>query len=168
MNNEPTSYHSSFKLSGIFFTTISSTAGIKKIIMNNPVIDLRNSIRLRADDPYLYNIRTQLKEYFSGERKVFDLPLDLQGTDFQLKVWSELLKIPYGETITYKELANRLGNPKCIRAAAKANGSNPVPIIVPCHRVTGSDGSLTGYAAGLEIKEKLLVLEGSRTVGLFN
>jgi len=135
--------------------------------MNNSTIDLRNSIRLRPDDPYLYDIHTQLKEYFSGGRKVFDLPLDLQGTDFQLKVWRELLKIPYGETITYKELANRLGNPKCIRAAAKANGANPVPIIVPCHRVIGSDGSLTGYAGGLEIKEKLLVFEGSRTSNLF-
>ncbi|MBP6871796.1 MAG: methylated-DNA--[protein]-cysteine S-methyltransferase [Bacteroidales bacterium] len=101
----------------------------------------------------------QLDEYFSRKRKVFDLELDLQGTDFQKQVWMELLKIPYGRTITYKELSIRLGNPGVIRAAGAANGANPVSIIVPCHRVIGSDGSLTGYAGGLWRKKWLLDFE---------
>jgi len=99
---------------------------------------------------------TQIDEYFNGNRKIFDLPLDLKGTEFQKRVWSELLKIPYGKTISYKELALRLGDLKVIRAAGTANGSNPVSIIVPCHRVIGSDGSLTGYAGGLWRKKWLL------------
>lgn len=101
----------------------------------------------------------QLNEYFSRRRKVFDLELDLQGTDFQKQVWMELLKIPYGRTITYKELSIRLGNPGVIRAAGAANGANLVSIIVPCHRVIGSDGSLTGYAGGLWRKKWLLDFE---------
>jgi methylated-DNA-[protein]-cysteine S-methyltransferase len=102
----------------------------------------------------------QLEEYFSGSRKEFDIPLDLQGTDFQKKVWTELLKIPYGTTISYKELAIRLGDLKCIRAAGTANGANPVSIIVPCHRVIGSDASLVGYGGGLWRKKWLLEHEG--------
>ncbi len=98
----------------------------------------------------------QLREYFEHKRKDFDLPMEIIGTDFQKRVWKELLKIPYGETISYKELAIRLGNLKTIRAAAKANGANPLPIIIPCHRVIGSDGKLVGYGNGLDVKEKLL------------
>ena len=115
----------------------------------------------------MHNIHLQLEEYFKGERKFFDLPLEIEGTEFQKKVWNELLKIPYGETITYKELATRLGDEKVIRAAAHANGVNPLPIVIPCHRVIGSDGSLVGYGGGLRIKEKLLALEGSREPNLF-
>lgn len=111
-------------------------------------------------------IKTQLDEYFAGKRTSFDLPLDLQGTEFQLKVWNELLKIPYGKTISYKELSLRLGNLLAIRAAGAANGANPISIIVPCHRVIGSDGSLTGYAGGLWRKKWLLELE-SGTAELF-
>jgi methylated-DNA-[protein]-cysteine S-methyltransferase len=99
---------------------------------------------------------SQLDEYFSKNRRIFDLPLDLKGTPFQLRVWNELLNIPFGQTITYKELAIRLGDVKAIRAAGTANGANPVSIIVPCHRVIGSDGSLTGYAGGLWRKKWLL------------
>ena len=102
-----------------------------------------------------------------GKRKQFDLPLEIEGTEFQKRVWNELLKIPYGKTISYKELAVRLGDEKVIRAAASANGANPLPIVIPCHRVIGSDGSLIGYGGGLEIKEKLLILEGSRQQDLF-
>jgi methylated-DNA-[protein]-cysteine S-methyltransferase len=94
-------------------------------------------------------IKRQLDEYFQKKRKDFNLPLDLKGTVFQNRVWNELMKIPFGNTISYKELAIRLGDIKAIRAAGTANGANPVSIIVPCHRVIGSDGSLTGYAGGL-------------------
>ncbi len=98
----------------------------------------------------------QLKEYFDGNRTEFDLTLNPSGTDFQKKVWKELLTIPFGKTTTYLDMAKRLGDPKCIRAAASANGKNPLWIIVPCHRVIGSDGSLTGYAGGLWRKKWLL------------
>ncbi len=101
----------------------------------------------------------QLRAYFAGDLETFDLPLAPQGTPFQQKVWNELLNIPYGETISYGELAKRIGNPNASRAVGLANGSNPIPIIIPCHRVIGSNGKLTGYGGGLPIKEKLLALE---------
>ncbi|TYA74065.1 methylated-DNA--[protein]-cysteine S-methyltransferase [Seonamhaeicola marinus] len=98
----------------------------------------------------------QLKEYFSGERKEFSLKLNPQGTDFQKKVWKALAQIPYGKTMSYLELSKQLGDVKAIRAVANANGKNPIWIIVPCHRVIGTDGSLTGYAGGLHRKQWLL------------
>lgn len=101
----------------------------------------------------------QLQAYFRGELKEFDLPLSLDGTTFQVNVWKKLCTIPYGTTISYGELAQRIGNPKAMRAVGLANGSNPIAIIVPCHRVIGSNGKLTGYGGGLPIKEKLLALE---------
>ena len=101
----------------------------------------------------------QLEEYFSGKRLSFDLPLSPDGTPFQQKVWTELQKIPYGQTITYMDLAVRLGDPKCIRAAGTANGRNPIAIIIPCHRVIGAGNKLTGYAGGLWRKKQLLELE---------
>ncbi|HSP11291.1 MAG TPA: methylated-DNA--[protein]-cysteine S-methyltransferase [Salegentibacter sp.] len=105
----------------------------------------------------------QLQAYFMGELKEFNLKLDLQGTDFQKKVWQALLEIPYGKTISYLELSRKLGDVKAIRAVASANGKNPVWIVVPCHRVIGSDGSLTGYAGGLARKKFLLEHEGALT-----
>ncbi len=104
----------------------------------------------------------QLSEYFAGQRRVFDLPLALHGTEFQLAVWNELLRVPYGDTITYAELARRIGRPAAIRAVGAANGANPIPVIVPCHRVIGSDGTLTGYGGGIERKQWLLAHEGRR------
>jgi methylated-DNA-[protein]-cysteine S-methyltransferase len=101
----------------------------------------------------------QLQEYFSGRRQQFDLKLNPKGTDFQKKVWEELRNIPYGTTISYLELSRKLGDEKAIRAVASANGKNPLWIVVPCHRVIGSDGSLTGYAGGLHRKKWLLDLE---------
>jgi len=101
----------------------------------------------------------QLRAYFSGELESFDLALAPQGTPFQQRVWAELCSIPYGETISYGDLARRIGNPNASRAVGLANGSNPIPIVIPCHRVIGSNGKLTGYGGGLPIKEKLLALE---------
>jgi methylated-DNA-[protein]-cysteine S-methyltransferase len=115
------------------------------------------SITLSAEGKRIYKkCTTQLDEYFSGERKNFDLPIWQEGTEFQQKVWNELMQIPYGKTISYLQLAQRLHNVKAIRAAASANGRNQLCIVVPCHRVIGSDGSLTGYGGGLPRKKWLL------------
>ena len=101
----------------------------------------------------------ELKEYFEGKRKRFDLPIKLEGTEFQVKVWKALIEIPYGETISYGELAKRIGNFKAARAVGGANNKNPIMIVVPCHRVIGANGSLVGYAGGIEVKKRLLELE---------
>jgi methylated-DNA-[protein]-cysteine S-methyltransferase len=103
---------------------------------------------------------TQLREYFSGARRSFDLPLDVRGTVFQKAAWDEIARIPYGATTTYGEIARRIGKPQAARAVGAANGANPLPIIIPCHRVLGANGSLTGYGGGLEMKAALLRLEG--------
>ncbi len=103
----------------------------------------------------------QLNRYFNGKLAKFSSPLDQIGTTFQLRVWKELIRIPYGTTITYKQLARRVGVPRGFRAVGTANGSNPLPIVVPCHRVVGHDGSLGGYSAGVKTKEFLLRLEGA-------
>lgn len=109
-------------------------------------------------DPFKEAIR-QLKAYFAGELTEFELPLVLEGTEFQLLVWRNLQTIPYGETVSYGQLAKRIGNPDAARAVGLANGSNPIPIIIPCHRVIGSNGDLTGFGGGLPTKKKLLALE---------
>jgi methylated-DNA-[protein]-cysteine S-methyltransferase len=114
-----------------------------------------------SDDPRFERARTQLAEYFAGARTAFELPLRPRGSDFEQRVWDELLRIPCGETITYGEIAQRLGHPKAARAVGRANALNPIAILVPCHRVIGSDGSLTGYAGGLEAKRALLELEAA-------
>jgi methylated-DNA-[protein]-cysteine S-methyltransferase len=106
---------------------------------------------------------TQLDDYFAGNRKSFELPLAPEGTTFQRQVWNALIKLHFGETATYAQLAQRIGNPKAVRAVGAANGRNPISIIVPCHRVIGADGSLTGYAGGLERKKALLQLESAST-----
>jgi len=103
----------------------------------------------------------QLREYFAGHRRVFDLPLAPRGTAFQRQVWNALTRIPYGETASYGEIAQRIGRASASRAVGLANGANPLPIIVPCHRVIGADGSLTGFGGGLDIKRRLLALEGA-------
>jgi methylated-DNA-[protein]-cysteine S-methyltransferase len=113
----------------------------------------------REDGRALKEVVRQLRAYFGGKLEAFDLPLAPEGTDFQQKVWHRLCDIPYGETISYGQLAQRIGNPNASRAVGLANGSNPIPIIIPCHRVIGSNGKLTGYGGGLPIKEKLLALE---------
>ncbi|MEN0038045.1 MAG: methylated-DNA--[protein]-cysteine S-methyltransferase [Cellvibrio sp.] len=114
----------------------------------------------RSDDfPLLLKTAQQLNEYFNGTRKVFELPLDFHGTEFQQQVWQALLTIPYGETRSYLQIAQQINNEKSVRAVGAANGKNPISIIAPCHRVIGSSGKLTGFAGGLEAKAFLLQLE---------
>lgn len=114
---------------------------------------------LSKTTPLLESAKKQLLEYFSGNLQTFDLPIKENGTDFQRKVWEALRKIPYGETRSYKQVAEMIGNPKASRAVGMANNKNPIAIVTPCHRVIGSSGKLVGYAGGLDIKEKLLQLE---------
>lgn len=115
--------------------------------------------------PLIDRTQRQLDEYFAGTRRSFDLPLAPRGTDFQRNVWTELSRIPYGETISYAVLAQRIGKPSAMRAVGAANGRNPLPIVVPCHRVIGADGSLTGFGGGLPTKQFLLRLEGALPQG---
>ncbi|VEU81299.1 methylated-DNA--[protein]-cysteine S-methyltransferase [Haploplasma axanthum] len=119
-----------------------------------------NKYKLVKDEVKTSKYIDQLKEYFGGKRKVFTLPLDLEGTDFELSVWNELLKIPFGKTVSYIDVAKELGDTKKTRAVAGAIGRNPVMIVVPCHRVIGKNKKLTGYSEGLDVKEELLRLEG--------
>jgi len=118
---------------------------------------------LQREEPFRLAV-TQLREYFAGARRRFELALAPRGTPFQLAVWQLLRTIPYGETLSYGEIARRLGRPEAARAVGLANGANPLPIIVPCHRVIGADGSLTGFGGGLPIKRALLHLEGAACV----
>ena len=140
---------------------VASDRGLVAILWQN-----ENPRRIRlasqtedANHPILLKTESQLFEYFTGKRQHFDLPLDPQGTPFQRAVWDALLAIPFGETRTYGQLARQLGNPNATRAVGAANGRNPIAIIVPCHRVVGSTGKLTGFAGGLESKSYLLHLE---------
>src|SRR5580704_4181962 len=153
------------------FKTIDSPVGKLKLVASDKGLvailwknDKPHRVRLSelvADDkhPILLQTERQLSEYFAGKRRSFSLALDIRGTSFQKNVWEALLAIPFGETRSYGQLAKQLGNPKASRAVGAANGKNPVSIIVPCHRVIGSSGKLTGFAGGLETKAHLLDLE---------
>jgi methylated-DNA-[protein]-cysteine S-methyltransferase len=126
-----------------------------------------NRVRLEpridaVDHPILSLTAQQLGEYFAGERRVFDIPLQFRGPEFQKSVWQALLTIPFGETRTYGQIAQQIGRPTASRAVGAANGANPISIIAPCHRVIGADGALTGFAGGMENKRLLLNLEGAR------
>lgn len=138
---------------------MADDAGLRRIDFVNGRSPVRSDPHWRESAEYLGETVRQLLAYFAGELEAFDLPLVPQGTPFQLAVWKRLCEIPYGETISYGELARRVGNPNASRAVGLANGSNPIPIVIPCHRVIGSNGKLTGYGGGLPIKEKLLALE---------
>jgi methylated-DNA-[protein]-cysteine S-methyltransferase len=120
------------------------------------------SMKQQDDDPTLLDAERQLFEYFAGKRDRFELALSFKGTEFQNKVWKALLEIPYGETRTYREIALQIGHANAVRAVGAANGRNPISIVTPCHRVIGSNGSLTGFAGGLHAKKILLSLEGIR------
>jgi methylated-DNA-[protein]-cysteine S-methyltransferase len=126
-----------------------------------------NELVANEQHPILVATERQLREYFAGKRKTFSVSLDMRGTPFQKNVWEALLAIPFGETRSYGQIANQLGNPRATRAVGAANGKNPVSIIVPCHRVIGSSGKLTGFGGGLETKAHLLSLENSDR-NLFN
>ena len=119
----------------------------------------------QKDDAPFAEVAKQLKEYFAGDRREFDLDLEMDGTPFQHDVWSFLRRIPYGEVRSYADVARQIGRPKAVRAVGAANGANPIPIIVPCHRVIGSNGSLTGFGGGIDVKRQLLKLEsGTRPI----
>ena len=152
------------------FTFIHSPTGILKIEGNKEGISAITFVEEAVQQTpqtvipeVLEDAVYQLEEYFSRKRTTFDLLLNPEGTPFQKRVWEALLKIPYGTTVSYLDMAKTLGDPKVIRAAASANGKNPISVIIPCHRVIGSDGSLTGYAGGLHRKKWLLAHESPIT-----
>ncbi len=158
----------------LFYKTIPSPVGELKLIATDAAlvaVSWRTSKPIRfgpsetlaenPEHPILKKTEQQLNEYFAGKRKTFSIPLDIRGTDFQKNVWEALLAIPFGETRAYLDLAKQLGNPNGTRAVGAANGRNPIPIIVPCHRVIGSSGKLVGFGGGLDRKELLLKLEST-------
>ena len=155
----------------LFFIYIDSPVGVLKLVANDISLiavlwenETPNRVRLaelieNKQHPILLETQKQLSEYFEGQRKIFDLPLNFEGTEFQQKVWQALLTIPFGETRSYKDIAEQIGNVKAVRAVGAANGKNPISIIAPCHRVVGANGKLVGFAGGLENKDVLLKLE---------
>ena len=155
----------------LFFMEIDSPVGVLKLVANDISLiavlwenETPNRVRLaelieNKQHPILLETQKQLSEYFEGQRKIFDLPLDFEGTEFQQKVWQALLTIPFGETRSYKDIAEQIGNVKAVRAVGAANGKNPISIIAPCHRVVGANGKLVGFAGGLENKDILLKIE---------
>ncbi|MGK6354284.1 methylated-DNA--[protein]-cysteine S-methyltransferase [Sphingomonas sp. DT-207] len=142
---------------------VASDAGLVAILWENddPARVRLGATTEDAEHPVLVRAEEQLREYFAGNRRHFDVPLDFRGTDFQKRVWARLLAIPFGETRSYGAVAAELGRPEASRAVGAANGRNPISIIAPCHRVVGSNGKLTGFAGGLEAKAYLLGLEGA-------
>jgi methylated-DNA-[protein]-cysteine S-methyltransferase len=157
--------------------TVASPVGQLKLVANGSRLaailwenDKPGRVRLgpmseAPDNPILVRTAAQLREYFSGTRDRFDLELDFAGTPFQQKVWAALLTIPFGETRSYSQIAEQIGNSAAVRAVGAANGKNPISIVAPCHRVIGMSGQLTGFAGGLEAKELLLTLEGWQRPG---
>jgi len=134
--------------------------GLTHVFHENQQSDLENTDwEEDAHHPHLAKARTQLEEYFEGKRRTFNVPLAPEGTAFQQEVWMALRGIPYGQTLSYSEIAEQIGNPKAVRAVGAANGNNPLSIFVPCHRVIGTNGKLTGYAGGLGNKSTLLAIE---------
>ncbi len=146
-------------------TLVASTQGLAAVLWEKERPDrvALTPLRHESEDATLKEAERQLREYFAGARTSFDLPLAPEGTEFQKRVWLELEKIPYGETRSYSQIAANLEHPKAVRAVGAANGRNPLSIIVPCHRVIGSSGRLTGFAGGLEAKAFLIQLEARRS-----
>lgn len=169
MKNTPTTiYWECLGYKGWEFCLAADDDGLCRVLQpNEPMSVLENwasrnfpRVALIRDNRRLGPYIAQFEEYFQGRRQTFDFPLDLRGTGFQLSVWETLLKIPYGTTKSYSEIAVEVNRPAAVRAVGSANGANPIPIAVPCHRVIGKNGLLTGYRGGLEIKEELLRIEG--------
>jgi methylated-DNA-[protein]-cysteine S-methyltransferase len=149
---------------------VASDKGLVAILWenDNPRRVRLGELALSNDHPILLKTERQLKEYFQGKRKSFSVKLDLIGTKFQNEVWQTLLAIPFGETRSYGQIARQLGNPQAMRAVGAANGRNPISIVVPCHRVVGASGKLTGFAGGLEAKAHLLGLENKENTASKN
>lgn len=158
-------------------TTLASPVGELKLVANGSRLvailwenDAPGRVRLGSmsestDNPILLRTAEQLREYFAGTRDHFELELEFAGTEFQKKVWAALLTIPFGETRSYSQIAQQIGNPSAVRAVGAANGKNPISIVAPCHRVIGASGKLTGFAGGLEAKALLLRLERAKRSG---
>lgn len=159
----------------VYFTHIESPIGsllltlegdcLTNVCMNQQKRKVELDTSWKNDHARFRAIEKQFEEYFRGARQSFDIPLSPMGTNFQLSVWNELQRIPYGTTISYGELARRISNPKAVRAVGLANGQNRLPIVIPCHRVIGANGSLTGFGGGIENKSILLNLEQGAMVG---
>ena len=151
-------------LADLFLCTVDSPIGLIEVsgtsdaIVSCLFVDQRR--RDAVSNPVVDLAIRQLEEYLAGDRRAFDVPIALQGTDFQKQVWQQLLTVPFGQTASYRDIATAIGNPQAVRAVGAANGQNPISIIVPCHRIVGSDGSLVGYGGGLWRKEWLLKHEG--------
>lgn len=152
------------------YAVLATPLGVLRLVSDGEVLkaiefegqyDASEPVAQSDTDPVLQRCVQQLSEYFNGARQHFDLPLAADGTEFQNEVWQALRRIPYGEVCSYADIARKIGRDKAVRAVGAANGRNPLPIVVPCHRVIGSDGSLTGFAGGLEAKTLLLKLEGA-------
>jgi methylated-DNA-[protein]-cysteine S-methyltransferase len=143
---------------GVDLRLVASASGIRAIEFDpGPVSEGQRNDR----NPLLTEAVRQLRAYFAGALREFRLPLDMQGTEFQKRVWGQVAAIPYGETRSYLQIATAIGSPRAVRAVGAANGANPVPIVVPCHRVIGAKGKLVGYGGGLAMKKRLLELEGA-------
>ncbi len=141
---------------------LESAIGVLEIICTQTKLEEINFVENKGKDEeneLLKQTKKQLIDYFNGTRTTFDIPLLLNGTDFQIQVWQELQKIPYGKTVSYKQIAENIGNPKAVRAVGSANGKNKIPIVIPCHRVIANNGKLAGYAGVTWRKEKLLEIE---------
>lgn len=149
-------YSYEFEIGKLWICTDESS--LLEISFRNDLVTKNPKIQ---ETELILKVKSQLDEYFSRKRKVFDLPLNPQGTAFQKRVWQALTQIKYGKTCCYKDIAFAVGNPKASRAVGMANNKNPIPIIIPCHRVIGKNGNLTGYAGGLDVKRELLALESN-------
>jgi O-6-methylguanine DNA methyltransferase len=155
-------YGSSIGWAGHVFRVLSSAKGVRFLALSDTpfgTLEKRLRARIVPDDSVNDRVLEQLHQYFRGERRVFELPLDLRGTVFQQAVWTALCAIPYGESKTYGQIAAAVGRPGAARAVGQAAAANPIPIIVPCHRMIGASGQLVGFGGGLPLKEKLLMLE---------
>ncbi len=154
---------------GTMFAVVNKTGGLVRLTFGREGTKeslmagaSKSKCALHWSDERCAETIRQVRQYFAGERKEFELTLDFQGTDFQKQVWSELINIPYGKTMSYGELATKIGRPSASRAVGAANGANLIAVVVPCHRVIGANGKLTGYAFGVDAKERLLALEQGR------